>query len=71
MTEYVKKDGEGACFKKMSKNGNPYYFGQFMLDGKDYKISLFSNKTKNDEPYIKFIIQPKQDKEAGTEQDAV
>lgn len=71
MTEYVKKDGEGACFKKVSSKGNPYFAGQFTLNNEEYRISLFLRKTKADEQYISFIIQPKQDKEAGTEQNAV
>ena len=63
MTEYVKKDGEGACFKKVSKNGTPYYNGSFKLDEKEYWISLFQRKSQAGEQYISFSIQPKQAKE--------
>ena len=61
MTEYVKKDGEGACFKKVSKNGTPYYNGSFKLEGKEYWISLFSKESKAGDKYISFTIQEKQE----------
>ena len=62
MTEYVKKDGEGACFKKVSKNGTPYYNGSFKLDGKEFWISLFTKKSQAGETYVSFVIQPKEQK---------
>lgn len=60
MTEYVKKEGEGVCFKKVSKKGTPYYNGSLTLDGKDYWISLFSKTLQSGEQAISFSIQPKQ-----------
>lgn len=63
MTEYVKKEGEGVCFKKVSKRGTPYYNGSLTLDGKEYWISLFSKTLQSGEQAISFSIQPKQPKE--------
>lgn len=62
MTEYVKKDGEGICFKKVSKKGTPYYNGSFGLGGKEFWISLFSKKLQSGEQAISFSIQPKEPK---------
>lgn len=60
MTEYVRKDGQGACYKKISKKGVPYYNGWFNLDGKSYWISLFTKKNDNGETYVSYSITPKE-----------
>ena len=60
MTEYVKKDGNGACFSRVSKNGVSYYNGSFTLEGKEYWISLFPNKTQQGNPYVSFTIKQKE-----------
>lgn len=60
MTEYVKKDGYGACYRKISKKGTPYYNGWFNLDGKSYWLSLFTKKNDKNETYVSFSISPKE-----------
>ena len=54
-----KKEGKGTCYKRMSKNGNPYYNGKFELDGKLYWLKLFSTKTMDGQQAISFIIDPR------------
>ena len=55
-----KKEGKGTCYKRVSKNGNPYYNGKFELDGKLYWLKLFSTKTMDGQQAISFIIDKRQ-----------
>lgn len=57
-----KKNGEFACFKKTSQKGTVYFNGTLLLDGKEYWISIFNNKSQKGEQYLSGSVQPKQPK---------
>ena len=54
-----KKNGEFACFKKISQKGTVYFNGTLLLDGKEYWISIFNNKSQKGEQYLSGSVQPK------------
>lgn len=68
MTEYTRKNGEFACFKKQSKKGTNYFNGTLTLDGKEYWISIFNKHSQKGEQYLSGIVEPKQPKEPTVEQ---
>ena len=60
-----RKNGDFACFKKQSQKGTVYFNGTLLLDGKEYWISIFNNKSQKGEQYLSGSVQPKQPKPEG------
>lgn len=55
---------KGALWRKVSKNGLPFYSGYITLsDGVEYRISVFKNEYKDDEkkPDMRIVVDPPAD----------
>jgi hypothetical protein len=62
MSEYEQKDNSGALFKndKKETDSHPDYKGSAMVDGTDYWVSGWVNKSKAGTKYMKFSYTPKE-----------
>lgn len=69
MTEYNKKDNQGAIFKndRKEKDIHPDYKGSVVVNGVEYWVSSWINESKAGDKYMSLSLTKKEEKSTSEE----